>query len=143
MDRPELLGSAADSRGIRRHRQTADVKGRSITHSQWECLITPKYRLCIVIDAVQNIIADSLGQLRGTVPGFRILLIQIVLQGAVRLCPENFHHEFADIQANPLVVSGALIRYSMKFRTSCVAFNSSIASSNLGLMSDSCKIRLV
>lgn len=113
MDRPELLGSAADSRGIRRHRQTADVKGRSITHSQWECLITPKYRLCIVIDAVQNVVADCLCQLSRIVPGFRILLIQIVLQGAVRLCLENFHHEFADIQADPPVVSGApLLRRS-------------------------------
>ena len=45
--------------------------------------------------------------------GFRIPLIQVVLQGAVRLCLENFHHEFADIQADPPVVSGApLLRRS-------------------------------
>ena len=114
MGRLELLGSIADSRSIRRHRQTAAVIGRSIIiSSQRESRAAPKHRLCIVIDAVQNVIADSLGQLRGIVPGFRILLIQVVLQGAVRLSLENRHHEFTDIQADPPVVSGApLLRRS-------------------------------
>ena len=56
-----MLGSAADSRSIRRHRQTAAVKGHSIIPlSQRESLTAPKHGLCIVIDAVQNVIADSL-----------------------------------------------------------------------------------
>lgn len=109
---PKLLGSAADSRSIRRHRQTAAVKGHSIIPlSQRESLTAPKHGLCIVIDAVQNVIADSLGQLRGIVPGFRILLIQVVLQGAVRLSLENRHHEFTDIQTDlPVIPTLPLLR---------------------------------
>ena len=112
MGRPELLGSAADSRSIRRHRQTAAVKGHSIIiSSQWESRAAPKHGLCIVIDAVQNVIADSLGQLRGIVPGFRILLIQVVLQGAIRLSLENRHHEFTDIQTDlPVIPTLPLLR---------------------------------
>ena len=107
---PKLLGRAADSRGICGYRQAAAFKGR-VNVIQIEGGIAPEHGLCIVIDAVQNVIADSLGQLRGIVPGFRILLVQVILQGAIRLIPEKIHHEFADIQADlPVIPTLPLLR---------------------------------